>query len=1361
MCPIIPPGASDSASFNAVLELMVASGRSLPQAMLMMIPEAWENNPGMGEERRAFYEYHSLLMEPWDGPACVAFTDGRLAGAVLDRNGLRPARYVMTEDTVVLASEVGVVDLPESEVVARGRLTPGRMFLVDTESERIISDTEIKNQLATDHPYSDWVDSCSKRLKDLPTRVHVTHPQSSVRRRQRTFGYTEEELRILISPMAETGAEPLGAMGTDTAIAALSQRPRLLFDYFHQNFAQVTNPPLDSIREDIVTSMAAGIGREGNLLEFSKPDSAHILLDQPVIDNDELTAIAHVKGSHLGVENAHPSVILSGLYSVNGGEDAMADRLEALCAEASAAIEAGAVFIILSDRDSTADLAPIPSLLLTSALHHHLVRERSRTRVSIIVEAGDVREVHHVATLVSFGASAVNPYLVMESAEALVRSDRIRGISEEAAVANVLTALNKGLLKIMSKMGISTVQSYHGAQTFEALGLSEAFIDKYFTSTPHQLGGRGIREITAETNARHGDSYRDDHPRPSHRNLNVGGEYQWRREGPEHLFNPETIFKLQHSTATGRFDIFGQYTAQINEQSRELMTLRGLFDLVPRESGPIDISEVEPAEEIMKRFSTGAMSYGSLSQEAHETLAIAMNRIGGKSNTGEGGEDTERLIDPERRSAIKQIASGRFGVTSHYLTEADDLQIKMAQGAKPGEGGQLPGTKVYPWIAKTRHATPGVGLISPPPHHDIYSIEDLAQLIHDLGRANAKARVHVKLVSAIGVGTVAAGVAKAGADVVLISGHDGGTGASPLNSLKHAGTPWELGLAEAQQTLVLNGLREKVSVQVDGQLKTGRDVIIAALLGAEEFGFATTALVVSGCIMMRVCHKDTCPVGVATQNPKLRERFHGQADHVVNFFTFIAEEVRAYLAALGLRSLDEAIGAVERLSIDEERAAATGLDLDLASILKVPTSTSTAAPTSHEMRRTRHRGLRRRARPPTARTGPRRPSRGRETTDHLGDREHRPLGGHPARPPRHLRPTGQAVCLPGTDPVPARNCRTVPGRLPANGVSIDLHGDANDYVGKGLSGGIDQRSRRMRRTPPDPNTTSSPAMSSATGRRRVDVPLRKVGERFLVRNSGAEAVVEGIGDHGLEYMTGGVAVILGPPDATSRPACPAAPPIVLDFNPARLNPKERAAGVFRFTGVGVRRYGVLERLLREHVAATASPLAGELLAGLRRGQDVLSRFTKIIPVAYATGQRHPGRDRAAVNRRFRRRLAHNSGGRPWLIRTDSSPVDRTRTAARGAPCRSVSWTTRRSTRRVIPSSCDGRHHAAWTAASPSAIRAVRWATSSRNSTTRCTAASSPAPSNCFTRRTTSRSSPGVPVRPPARTPASSASTSRQ
>ncbi|WP_309130161.1 glutamate synthase large subunit [Brevibacterium sp.] len=1214
--PIVPPDTSDSGSFDTVLELMVAAGRSLPQALLMMIPEAWQNNPGMGEARRAFYEYHSQLMEPWDGPACVAFTDGRIAGAVLDRNGLRPARYTMTEDTVVLASESGVVDLDESRIVARGRLTPGRMFLVDTVEERIVSDTEIKNQLAAEHPYDDWVAQSSKRLGELPTRVHITHPQSSVRRRQQTFGYTEEELRLLISPMAETGAEPLGAMGTDTAIAALSNRPRLLFDYFSQNFAQVTNPPLDSIRESVVTSMAAAIGREGNLLESSRPDSMHILLDRPVIDNDELAAIVHLKGAHLGVGVDRPTTVLSGLFPVRGGERAMQQRIDEICAEADAAMDADAMFLVISDRDSSSERAPIPSLLLTSALHHHLVRRRCRTRASIVVEAGDVREVHHVATLLGFGASAVNPYLVMETAEVLVRTGRVTAVYQERAVANILDALNKGLMKIMSKMGISTVQSYKGAQTFEALGLSDAFISRFFTGTPHQLGGHGIERIAADVLARHAEAYRDDRPRPAHRELEVGGEYQWRREGPGHLFNPETVFKLQHATASARYDIFKEYTSAIDDQARELMTLRGLFRFVPKTSGPIDIDEVEDVGAIMKRFSTGAMSYGSLSQEAHETLAIAMNRIGGKSNTGEGGEDVERLLDPERRSAIKQVASGRFGVTSHYLTAADDIQIKMAQGAKPGEGGQLPGEKVYPWIAKTRHATPGVGLISPPPHHDIYSIEDLAQLIHDLGRANARARVHVKLVSGIGIGTVAAGVTKAGADVVLVSGHDGGTGASPLNSLKHAGTPWELGLAETQQTLVLNGLRHRVSVQVDGQLKTGRDIVIAALLGAEEYGFATSALVVAGCILMRVCHKDTCPVGVATQNPVLRERFHGKAEHVVNFFTFLATEVRELLAELGFRSLDEAIGAVEHLAIDPDRARALAPELDLTPILQSPRPVSGAAPIRRSAERV-HRDF-------SAELDAR-------LLEQVGDAVR---SGLPVRVSAEVVNTDRSVgTLLGhhltlahaeaglSDDTITVDLHGTAGQslgafLPA-GITLSLTGDANDYVGKGLSGGIvTVRPHPVNPGRPEHNVIAGNVLAYGATAGRLFVS-GQVGERFLVRNSGVEAVVEGIGDHGLEYMTGGVAVILGPTGRNFAAGMSGGVAYVLDFNSSRLNPSERAAGVFRFTGVSGEDMSVLTRLLDEHARRTDSPLATELLTGLRRGDDVLSRFTKIIPVAYS------------------------------------------------------------------------------------------------------------------------------------------------
>ena len=892
--PICTPEASDSASFDEVLELLHLGGRSLPHAVLMMIPEAWENHAEMDAGRRAFYEFHSTFMEPWDGPACVAFTDGTLIGAVLDRNGLRPGRYAVTDDgLVVLASESGVLDLDPAKVVKRGRLQPGRMFLVDTEHGRIIGDEEIKSSLASQHPYDEWLHAGLLELEHLPEREHVLHTASSVARRQQTFGYTQEELRILLTPMAKSGGEALGSMGTDSPIAVLSSRPRLLFDYFTQLFAQVTNPPLDAIREELVTSLGSTIGPEGNALSVSPAHARQLVLPFPVIDNDQLAKIVHINAD--GDMPGYATCVVRGLYEVNGGAEAMHARLEEIFLEVSEAIRRGARFVVLSDRDSGRDLAPIPSLLLTSAVHHHLIREKTRTQVGLLVEAGDVREVHHVALLVGYGAAAINPYLAMESVEDLIRSGTITGVAPEKAVANLIKALGKGVLKVMSKMGISTVASYHGAQVFEAIGLSQQLVDRYFTGTTTQLGGVDLDVVAEEVAARHAVAYPREGIHPAHRKLWVGGEYQWRREGEPHLFDPETVFRLQHATRARRYDIFKQYTSRVDEQSERLMTLRGLFEFAPGdETGrpAISVDEVEPVSAIVKRFSTGAMSYGSISLEAHQTLAIAMNRLGGKSNTGEGGEDEDRLLDPARRSAIKQVASGRFGVTSLYLTESDDIQIKMAQGAKPGEGGQLPGPKVYPWIAKTRHSTPGVGLISPPPHHDIYSIEDLAQLIHDLKNANPAARIHVKLVSEIGVGTVAAGVSKAHADVVLISGHDGGTGASPLTSLKHAGAPWELGLAETQQTLRLNGLRDRIVVQTDGQLKTGRDVVIAALLGAEEFGFATAPLVVSGCIMMRVCHLDTCPVGVATQNPELRARFSGKPEFVETFFEYIAEEVR-------------------------------------------------------------------------------------------------------------------------------------------------------------------------------------------------------------------------------------------------------------------------------------------------------------------------------------------------------------------------------------------------------------------------------------------------------------------------------------
>src|SRR4051794_34791629 len=825
--PVCTPDASDSASFDEALELLHLGGRSLPHAVLMMIPEAWENHAEMDPARRAFYEFHSTFMEPWDGPACVTFTDGTLIGAVLDRNGLRPGRYWVTDDgLVVLASEVGVLDIEPSSVVRKGRLQPGRMFLVDTAEGRLVDDAEIKATLAAEHPYEEWLHAGLINLADLPEREHVVHTPASVARRQQTFGYTEEELRVMVGPMARAGAEPIGSMGTDTPVAVLSQRPRLLFDYFTQLFAQVTNPPLDAIREELVTSLGTVIGPEGNALTASPAHCRQVVLPFPVIDNDELAKIVHINAD--GDLPGYATTVVRGLYDVNGGGGAPRGRPQGNFDEVSQAIEEGARFVVLSDRDSGRDLAPIPSLLLTSAVHHHLIRAKTRTQVGLLVEAGDVREVHHVALLVGYGAAAVNPYLAMESAEDLARKGVLGGVAPDAAVRNLIKALGKGVLKVMSKMGISTVASYRGAQVFEAIGLAKPLVEEFFPGPTSQLGGIGLDGVADEAAQRHASAYPPDGVRPSHRRLDVGGEYQWRREGEPHLFDPETVFRLQHSTRARRYDVFRQYTQRVDEQAERLMTLRGLIALKGDESRAIPIEEVEPVSEIVRRFSTGAMSYGSISQEAHETLAVAMNRLGGRSNTGEGGEDEDRLLDPVRRSAVKQVASGRFGVTSLYLTHSDDIQIKMAQGAKPGEGGQLPAHKVYPWVAKTRHSTPGVGLISPPPHHDIYSIEDLAQLIHDLKNANQQARIHVKLVSEIGVGTVGAGVPKGHADAVRVSAHDGGTGGSPLTSLKHAGAPWEIGLAETQQTLVLNDLRDRIVVQTDGQLKTGRDVVIAA-----------------------------------------------------------------------------------------------------------------------------------------------------------------------------------------------------------------------------------------------------------------------------------------------------------------------------------------------------------------------------------------------------------------------------------------------------------------------------------------------------------------------------------------------------
>jgi glutamate synthase (NADPH/NADH) large chain len=1195
--PIVTPGRSDSASFDEVLELLHLGGRSLPHAVLMMVPEAWENAAEMDPQRRAFYEFHASLMEPWDGPACVTFTDGTQIGAVLDRNGLRPGRFWVTDDgLVVLGSEVGVLDLDPAIVVRKGRLQPGRMFLVDTAAGRILEDHEVKAALAAQRPYADWLHAGLVRLEGLAEREHVVPEHEHVLRRQQVFGYTEEELRTILAPMARDGAEPLGSMGTDTPVAVLSERPRLVFDYFSQLFAQVTNPPLDAIREELVTSLGTTMGSERNLLDPTPASCRQIALPFPVIDNDELAKIIHVNDD--GDLPGFAAVTVHGRYAVAGGGPALRDALRRVCAEVSDAIAAGARIVVLSDRGSDAEFAPIPSLLLTGAVHHHLIRDKTRTQVGIVVEAGDVREVHHVALLVGYGAAAVNPYVAMETVEDLARNGVI-DVAPDKAVRNYLKAAGKGVLKVMSKMGISTVASYTGAQVFEALGLGVEVLEECFTGTPSPLGGVGYDVLAAETAARHRRAYA---PRP-HLRLEVGGDYQWRREGELHLFNPETVFRLQHSTRAKRYDVYKQYTQAVDQQAERLMTLRGLFRFKDGVRPPVPIEEVEPVSSIVARFATGAMSYGSISAEAHETLAIAMNRLGGKSNTGEGGEDADRLYDPERRSAIKQVASARFGVTSEYLVNSDDIQIKMAQGAKPGEGGQLPGHKVYPWIAKTRHSTAGVGLISPPPHHDIYSIEDLKQLISDLKNANDRARIHVKLVAELGVGTVAAGVSKAHADVVLISGHDGGTGASPLTSLKHAGAPWELGLAETQQTLLLNGLRDRIVVQVDGQLKTGRDVIVAALLGAEEFGFATAPLVVSGCVMMRVCHLDTCPVGVATQNPELRKRFTGRPEFVETFFTYVAEEVREHLAALGFRSIAEAVGHAELLDTDGAVQHWKASGLDLTPILHVPEA-----------------------------AGPRR----RTTTqdhglEHALDQtlialaQDALVDGRAVRLELPIRNVNRTVgTMLGAEVTRRYGGKGLPddtidvtftgsagqsfGAFLPRGLTLRLDGDANDYVGKGLSGG-----RLVLRPPIEAPFRAEQQILAGNvllyGATSGEAFLRGVvGERFAVRNSGAVAVVEGTGDHACEYMTGGRVVILGPTGRNVAAGMSGGIAYVLDFSPLRVNhemvdldPLDEEDAAFLTTVVG------------RHREETGSEVAAALLAEWGASLD---RFTKVMPRDY-------------------------------------------------------------------------------------------------------------------------------------------------
>ena len=1121
--PVCSRGLSDSASFDEVLELLHLGGRSLPHAVLMMVPEAWQHARDMAADRKAFYEFHSMLMEPWDGPACVTFTDGSVVGAVLDRNGLRPARWWRTDDDlVVMASEVGVLDLPARRIVAKGRLSPGKVFLVDTAQGRVVDDSEVKDELASAEPYGAWLHAGVVHFDDLPPRRLLVPEHSQVLRQQRQFGYTSEELKLLLAPMARTGGEAIGSMGTDTPIAVLSRRPRLLFDYFSQLFAQVTNPPLDAIREEMVTSLASTIGAEGNLFDAGPASCRHIALPWPVIDNQDLARLQYVNED--GNLPGFRAAVIDGLFEAATGGGGLAEALAEARAAASKAVQDGARILILSDRFASPELAPIPSLLMVAAVHHHLIRERTRTRVALVVEAGDAREVHHFALLLGYGAAAVNPYLALETVDELV-GDGVVELTQRQARTNYLRAAGKGVLKVMSKMGISTIASYRGAQVFEALGLSSEVVAEYFTGTPSRLEGIGLDGIADEVMARHRASSDE---AVDGGLLDPGGEYQWRKRGELHLFDPETVFRLQHATRERRMDLFRAYSQRVDEQSERLLTLRGLLRLNTLGRNPVPLAEVESIDSIMRRFATGAMSYGSLSAEAHETLAIAMNRIGGRSNSGEGGEDPARYVPDangdSRRSAVKQVASARFGVTSEYLASADDIQIKMAQGAKPGEGGQLPGDKVHPWIAQTRHSTPGVGLISPPPHHDIYSIEDLAQLIFDLRNANPRARVSVKLVAESGVGTVAAGVVKADADVVLISGHDGGTGASPLTSLKHAGGPWELGLAETHQTLVANGLRDRAVLQVDGQLRTGRDVVIAALLGAEEFGFSTAPLVVAGCVMMRVCHLDTCPVGIATQDPLLRERFTGKAEMIVTFFEYVATEVRELLAQLGFRSLDEALGRVDCLDTAPALDHWKTQGLDLSPVL--------AQPVRYE-------------RPLRVKAGERR--LGPVLDDELIRKAAPALEtGEAVHVITAVRNTERAVgTLLGYEVTRRNGGKGLPddsivvdavgsagqsfGAFVPHGLTMRLEGDANDYVGKGLSGGrivVRPAGEAHPRFVAEENVIAgNVCLYGATAGEAFFRGV--VGERFAVRNSGAVAVVEEVGDHACEYMTGGTVLVLG------------------------------------------------------------------------------------------------------------------------------------------------------------------------------------------------------------------------------------------
>ncbi len=1203
--PIVNSDGSDSAMFDESLEFMMLAGRSLPHAVMMMIPEPWSKHESMDPAKRAFYEYHSCLMEPWDGPAAMAFSDGKIVGAVLDRNGLRPARYYVTKnDMVILASEVGVVDLQPEEVASKGRLQPGRMLLIDTEAGRIITDEELKQSLATANPYQEWLDQYLVKLADLPgaQAAAPTAPETLLMR-QRAFGYTFEELRKIIAPMAQDSVEPTGAMGTDIPLAVLSDQPQLLYNYFKQLFAQVTNPPIDALREEIVTGTETFLGSEGNILD-PRPESCHqIKLETPILSNDELAKLAQLDRTDF------KAVTLPILFPAAAAGAGLKQALDELFAEASRQLTAGANVLILSDRGVTPELAPIPALLAVAGLHHFLIRKQVRTQVSLVIESAEPREVHHFALLLGYGASAINPYLAYETVTRMVKDNILSGLDSDKAIKNYGKAVVKGIVKVLSKMGISTIQSYQGAQIFEALGLNQTVIDEYFTGTPSRVGGIGLDVIAEEALIRHNAAFNE--RQADQHNLEAGGVYQWRKDGEYHLYNPQTIHTFQQACWNDDYQLYKEYAKLISGETQQQSTLRGLLDFT--NANPIPLDEVESVEDICRRFKTGAMSYGSISQEAHECLAIAMNRLKGKSNTGEGGEDPERFKPDangdSRCSAIKQVASGRFGVTSEYLVNAAEIQIKMAQGAKPGEGGQLPGRKVYPWVAKTRHSTPGVGLISPPPHHDIYSIEDLAELIHDLKNANREARISVKLVSEVGVGTIAAGVAKGRADLILISGYDGGTGASPRTSIRHAGLPWELGLAETHQTLLINDLRSRVVIETDGKLMTGRDVVIAALLGAEEYGFATLPLVAIGCVMMRVCNLDTCPVGVATQNPELRKKFTGRPEYVVNMMRFVAQEMREIMAELGFRTIDEMIGRVDKLvkrDVDHWKAK----HLDFSNLLYQPA------------------------------VGPEVGCRCQVVQNHQL---------HKALDMRHL----VELCAPALQnatPVsatlPINNTNRVVGTIlgseltkrygakglpedtiqlhfqgsagqsfgafvPA-GITLELEGDANDYLGKGLSGGkiIVYPSQASTFKPEENILIGNVAFYGGTS---GEAYIRGMaGERFCVRNSGIKAVVESVGDHGCEYMTGGRVIVLGQTGRNFAAGMSGGIAYVLD-----------AAGDFRnhcnleMADVeplaDPEEIAEVKILIERHAKYTGSERAAAMLAAW---EEYLPKFVRVIPRDY-------------------------------------------------------------------------------------------------------------------------------------------------